>query len=161
MKKKVFSVFLVFVAFLIFSSSYYSTPADNRIGYKAPRIDLNRGDTKISLQDFRGKYILVQFWASTDAKSRMSNIAYDRYAKVNDGIEFISLNYDPIGPVYNEIVKIDDLDTKFQYRDPEASNSKIFKTYKLDRGFHSLLVDRDGVIVAVNPSIEQISKLID
>ena len=159
MKKQL--LLIVIAAFIfIFTSARYETPADSRIGYTAPGFSVEKDGNKVELQKLRGAYVLVSFWSSTDAESRIATIAYDRLARNHAEMEFVAVNYDPSAAVYDEIVKIDNLAAESQFRDAEGSASSIYKAYRLNDGFCAMLISPEGKIVAVNPSAEIIENYI-
>ena len=45
----------------LFTSAYYSAPADSRIGYKAPSLVLDNNNGLSPLRQHRGEYILLTF----------------------------------------------------------------------------------------------------
>ena len=88
MKKQL--LLIVIAAFIfIFTSARYETPADSRIGYTAPGFSVEKDGNKVELQKLRGAYVLVSFWSSTDAESRIATIAYDRLARNHAEMEFV------------------------------------------------------------------------
>lgn len=152
---------MVFAMVLIFSSSKFTKPADNRVGSPAPALSIANGDTAISLQKMKGKYVLLTFWSSADAESRISNLTYDKIAKTYKGsLEYVAVNYDHSPRVYGEIKKIDDLRQSSQFRDNKGSSSSIYTDYRLAQGFNSYLIDRNGTIIAINPTSQQLAKMI-
>jgi hypothetical protein len=107
----------------------------------------------------KGKYVLLTFWSSADAESRISNLTYDKIAKTYKGsLEYVAVNYDHSPRVYGEIKKIDDLRQSSQFRDNKGSSSSIYTDYRLAQGFNSYLIDRNGTIIAINPTSQQLAK---
>lgn len=158
--KKTLLAIVTFAAFFIFTSARYQAPADSKIGHNAPGFVVSDNDATIELQKLRGRYVLVTFWSSTDAESRIANLQYDRIANNSKKFEYVAINYDPSEAVYEEVVKIDGLSTRQQYRDDDGENSKIYKSYRLGEGFQSLLISPEGKILAVNPEKEDIDKYV-
>ena len=159
MKKQL--LLIVIAAFIfIFTSAQLETPADSRIGYTAPGFSVENDGSKVELQKLRGAFVLVAFWSSTDAESRIATIAYDRLAHNHAEMEFVAVNFDPSAAVYDEIVRIDNLAAESQFRDAEGSASSIYKAYRLEDGYCSMLISPEGKIVAVNPSAETIESYI-
>lgn len=145
--------------FFIFASAYTSNPNSNRIGFIAPNFEISNSDTAVSLQHMKGKYVLLTFWSSDDAQSRIANIQYDRATGGQDEVNYVAINYDRSVGVYSEIVKNDGLRTSSQFHDLGGKESKLFDTYQLDRGLKSYLLDPQGKIVAENPTLQQIKSL--
>lgn len=159
MKKQLLAIVII-ASIFIFTSASYETPADSRIGYNAPGFAVENDESAVELQSMRGKYVLVSFWSSTDAESRIANITYDRMARNHKELSFVAVNYDPSEAVYGEIVKIDNLRVGAQFHDSEGSASKIYKAYRLDEGYCAMLISPEGKIVAINPSEETIETYI-
>ena len=93
MKRAVFTIFLA-VAVLLLISAHEGPLLRNTETYSAPKLFFGEGDSAISLDDMRGKYVLLTFWSSGDAKSRLSNIMYSSLASRNTGLEHIGGNFD-------------------------------------------------------------------
>ncbi|MBR4829238.1 MAG: hypothetical protein IKZ92_05485 [Muribaculaceae bacterium] len=145
---------------ILFTSAYYSSPADSRIGYKAPALILGNDDNGLSpLQQHRGEMVLLTFWSSVDAESRISNIHYDRLSRHQKAYTHVSVNLDRSMSVYNNIVVIDDLNRSAQFcSSPDVQNA-IIRSWRLDEGYHSFLIDAQGVIIAVDPDEKILASL--
>lgn len=140
----------------LFTSAYYSAPADSRIGCKAPSLQLGNSNNDLSpLKQYRGEKILLTFWSSDDAESRLNNMRYDRMSR-GDGIDYthVSVNLDRSESVFNQIVAIDNLDRSAQFTTAEDMQDDIIKSWRLEDGYHSLLIDPNGVIIAIDPTPE-------
>ena len=153
MKKTLLAALAFASLFVVFASARYATPADSRLGGKAPGFALAEGDSATTrLQDYCGKYVLLTFWSSTDPQSRIANIKYDRATRADSTIAYVAINYDPSGAVYSEIVKRDSLAEASQHHDSAGTASRIYKAYGLTDGFTSVLIAPTGRIVAVDPA---------
>ena len=136
----------------LFSSAYYSAPADSRIGYRAPSLVLGNSNSLSPLQQHRGEYILLTFWDSSDAQSRLDNMHYDRLARQSgDAYVHVSVNLDRSVSVFNSIVAIDNLNRSAQFSTSVDVQDNIIKSWRLDEGYHSFLLDTNGNIVAIDP----------
>ena len=68
MNKTVLAIALVGILTL-FTSAYYSAPADSRIGYKAPALLLGNSNNDLSpLQQHRGGNVLLTFKGVTPSR---------------------------------------------------------------------------------------------
>ena len=142
----------------LFTSAYYSAPADSRIGCKAPSLQLGNSNNDLSpLKQYRGEKILLTFWSSDDAESRLNNMRYDRMSR-GDGIDYthVSVNLDRSESVFNQIVAIDNLDRSAQFTTAEDMQDDIIKGWRLEDGYHSFLIDPSGVIIAIDPTPESL-----
>jgi len=136
----------------LFSSAYYSAPADSRIGYKAPSLVLGNSNGLSPLQQHRGENVLLTFWDSSDAQSRLDNLHYDRLARQSGAAyTHVSVNLDRSEGVFNTIVALDDLNRSSQFCTSVDVQEGIIKSWRLDEGYHTFLLDADGMIVAVDP----------
>lgn len=145
----------------LLTSAYYSAPADSRIGYKAPSLILGDDNNGLSpLQQHRGENILLTFWTSADARSRLNDRLYDRLSR-QDGMNYIhvSVNLDRSANVFNSVVAIDDLDRSTHYTTSIEAQETVIKGWRLDEGFHSFLLDGEGKIIAVDPDEKTLSRL--
>ena len=145
----------------LFTSAYYSAPADSRIGYKAPSLILGNDNNGLSpLQQHRGENVLLSFWSSADAESRLQNMHYDRLSRGNDHFTHVSVNLDRSASVFNKIVVIDQLDQSSQVTTSQLDiQENIIKSWRLEDGFHTFLLDPNGVIIAIDPDAQTLSQL--
>lgn len=116
---------------------------------------------EIHLQSFSlaGKYTLLQFWAAYDATSRADNVLIsNRLAKMSfENVQMVSVSLDENISVFDETVKVDNLPLSTQLLNvPLGRKSEIFKNYRLAEGFKNLLIDPQGVILAVNISPDKL-----
>lgn len=145
----------------LLTSAYYSAPADSRIGYKAPSLVLGDDNNGLSpLQQHRGENILLTFWTSADARSRLNDRHYDRLSR-QDGMNYIhvSVNLDRSANVFNSVVALDDLDRLTHYTTSIEAQETVIKGWRLDEGYHSFLLDGEGKIIAVDPDEKTLSRL--
>lgn len=160
MNKTILTIAVVGLLILL-TSAYYSAPADSRIGYKAPALVLGDDHNGLSpLQQHRGENILLTFWTSADAQSRLENMRYDRLSR-QDGLHYIhvSVNLDRSANVFNSVVALDNLDRSTHYTASLEVQEPIIKGWRLDEGYHSFLLDREGKIIAVDPDERTLSRL--
>lgn len=142
------------------------------VGDVAPEIDVknvlsnqttvaNIENDSFALSNLKGKYVVLSFWASYDAESRMQNIQLSNMLKANPSynIEMVSISFDDYESIYKETVRKDQIVASNVFVDLEGTNSNTYKTYQLDQGFKSYLLDENGVIVAKNISIADLPLL--
>lgn len=146
---------------VLFTSAYYTAPADSRIGYKAPALVLGNNNNDLSpLQQHRGGNILLTFWSSADVESRLINKHYDSISRI-DGMSFtlVSVNMDRSEGVFNSVVAIDDLDRTAHFSTSLDAQEVIIKSWRLEEGYHSFLIDPQGKIIAIDPDDNLLASL--
>ena len=144
----------------LFTSAYYTAPADSRIGYRAPSLVLGNSNGLSPLLQHRGENVLLTFWDSSDAQSRLDNMHYDRLARQSGGsYVHVSVNLDRSVSVFNSIVALDNLNRSAQFSTSVDVQDNIIKSWRLDEGYHSFLLDTNGTIVAVDPDEQMLAQV--
>lgn len=144
-------VVLIMISFISFSFVGKDTPTEGlTIGDKAPEFKICGEKQLIDLKDLKGKYVLLSFWASYDADSRMRNATLSHVAHRNESIEMVSVSFDDYKSVFNETIKKDGISTSKCFVELDGKKSDIYKTYRLHKGFKNYLLDKNGVIIAKN-----------
>lgn len=158
MKKAI--LFIASFAVLIISLSAFTDKASAPvIGYKAPELILQQDNQTITLSDLKGKYILLNFWTSSDAESRMKCNLYDDITSGKDNLSLISVNLDSSNALYREIVKRDGLNAESQFHIEGTQAAKIHEVYRLNKNLKAFLIDPEGRILAVNPDATRIASI--
>ena len=107
--------------------------------FKIQTMSAEQSQTELS--DLKGKYVLLSFWASYDAQSRMQNAS-------------LSNAYQSI---FEETIRKDQIVTPTCFVETKGEYSGLFKKYRLGRGFTNYLLDDNGVIIAKNISAAELS----
>lgn len=143
---------LVVGAIVLFGTKVIGVESQPDEGRQAPELSLTRNDSTLSLQDLRGRYVLVDFWSSADAASRVKSNEYNRLPISSAArIKRLSVNFDRSEELFNEIVQRDHLNPEEQYFAGESDYNKIIRDYGITQGYNSFLIDPQGKIIAVNP----------
>ncbi len=121
---------------------------------------MSAGQPLAELSDMKGKYVLISFWASYDAHSRMQNASLSnvlRSASRNENVEMVSVSFDEYQSIFKETVRKDQIVTPTCFVETKGESSGLFKKYRLGRGFTNYLLDENGVIIAKNISAAELS----
>ncbi|WP_031528410.1 TlpA disulfide reductase family protein [Dyadobacter crusticola] len=129
------------------------------IGQEAPDFTLNSPEGKpVSLSSLRGKYVLIDFWASWCGPCRMENPNVVRmYDKFKDkGFDIYGVSLDDNEKAWKTAISKDNL--KWQHgSELKKWNSGVAQTYGVNAIPATFLVDKDGKIIAKNlrgPALE-------
>ena len=136
------------------------------LGDMAPNFEIpainDQSISKTKLSDLKGKYVLLSFWATYDAPSRLQNVNLNNSIQIDDSkIEMISISYDDYQSIFQETIKKDRIEASICYLDPNGQKSKIFKQYQLKSGFTNYLLNENGVIIAKDVSSKDIIELLN
>ena len=118
---------------------------------------MSAGQPLAELSDMKGKYVLLSFWASYDAHSRMQNASLSnvlRSASRNENVEMVSVSFDEYQSIFKETVRKDQIVTPTCFVETKGESSGLFKKYRLGRGFTNYLLDENGVIIAKNSLLQ-------
>ena len=126
--------------------------------FKIQTMSAEQSQTELS--DLRGKYVLLSFWASYDAQSRMQNASLSNAlhsTSPNNNVEMVSVSFDEYQSIFEETIRKDQIVTPTCFVETKGESSGIFKKYRLGRGFTNYLLDDNGVIIAKNISAADLS----
>jgi len=129
------------------------------IGDRAPnfKMSLSPDGQQFELKMLKGKYVLLSFWSTYDAQSRMHNAIMSNTVNVLDSnLQLVSVSFDEYKSIFEETIKKDSIDSSSCFVETNGETSPLFKTYRLDKGFNNYLLDDNGVIVAKNLSSSEL-----
>jgi len=132
------------------------------IGQPAPEIALESPEGKeIALSSFKGKVVLIDFWASWcgPCRKEMPNVV-KAYAKFkNKGFEIFGVSLDQDKARWVEAIQKDGI-TWPQVSDLKQWQSSVVRQYNIQGIPYTVLLDREGNILAKNLRGEELEKKI-
>ncbi|MGM0375233.1 MAG: redoxin domain-containing protein [Bacteroidota bacterium] len=120
-----------------------------QVGEEAPNFTLTDTDgNEHSLNDFQGKYVFLDFWASwcSPCREESPNMvkAYKQYG--GEDFEIVGVSLDKTRDPWLKAIEEDNI-TWTQLHDPEG---EVANTYGVQSIPFTLLLDKDGVIIEKN-----------
>lgn len=162
--KKTLKFIVIFAVLLISVSAYSGKIIDASNGHYAPSLTLQNEQENISLKDLKGKYVLLSFWSSTDALSRVAcneYTAFERESNAEEQFCLLSVNFDQNSGLFREIVRRDNLNTESQFNVQGDEARKIKEKFHLEDGYNSFLIDPTGRIISTDPSTSTLKKILN
>lgn len=128
----------------------------------APKFQIVDNDNRtLTNETFKGKYLLIDFWASWCVPCREQNPflvkAYNKFA--SKGLEIISISVDKNKQAWQDAVKHDKL-AWIQVCDLKGAASKINRDFGFLTIPTNFLIDKEGVIIDRNLSDERIENVL-
>ena len=133
------------------------------IGDSIPSVTLKSSSNEdVHITSFKGKYVLVDFWASWCAPCRLGNKKLVKLHNevTSDKIEIIGISIDTDTNKWLKAIEKDKI--KFtQLIDSKGFDAETAVQFGVDELPSKYLFNQEGILIAKNPSDEEIIKLIE
>jgi peroxiredoxin len=158
--KKFVCLLITLCVVLVFTSSRTTISNDSRVGTKASNFSIGNEENVVELEQYRGKFVVLNMWTSADAVTRLENIELNKIARNNPQIVHMGVNFDRSKALFREVVSLDSLAVSSQFFCEIQDRPSFEKRWgSIDKPC-TFLINGKGVIVAVNPTIEEIETAI-
>lgn len=114
-----------------------------KIGEKAPDFTLSEAGKTVSLDQLRGKPVLLNFWATwcPPCIEEMPSLV-QLQKKMGDKVVILAVSEDADDNAYQQFVRDHNIDL-LTVRDPKNSANTLYGTFKFPETY---VIDKDGVI---------------
>lgn len=149
------NILLLASTLLICTVSFSQSTTDKK---RVPDITLkDTSGRQVKLSDFKGKIVLIDFWASWCGPCRRANKHLKTlYSKYKDkGLEILSISVDDNMVDWKDAIKEDKTTWVHVFDDKNYANA-----WKIQYIPTTFIVDKQGNFAAINPDIDQLDKLI-
>lgn len=164
--KIILATVFVGLGFLSFMNDTHEPTIGLKIGDKAPAIVASsiKGHP-FNLNALEGKMVILNFWASYDAQSRMNNFElnqiFSSYQDVSfhngNNLEIVSISLDRFHYPMELAIQQDETEEFTHVCDFRGAEGEIAKTYKVNAPIN-ILIDGHGRILAKDTSLQKIKK---
>lgn len=151
-------MYKLIISFLIAVMGATVVYAQPKIGEMA--FDIRLPDVKgnmLKVSDYRGKVVLIDFWASWCGPCRKANPELGKlYSKYNDkGFEIYGVSIDDEKRAWKKAIQADGIKWK-QVNAPGGWEAPVALEWKLEQIPASFLIDQQGRVIALDPTKEEI-----
>jgi len=122
----------------------YSGSRPPRIGSPAPDFIVQDADRKVELRDYRGKIVVLNFWATwcPPCVEEMPSLVQLQQRFKDKGVTVLGVSVDADGDAYHRFItdhKIDFLTV----RDADQKSNNLYGTFKFPETY---IIDRNGIV---------------
>jgi cytochrome c biogenesis protein CcmG, thiol:disulfide interchange protein DsbE len=136
-------VLTAFLTFLLLAGCY-SGSRPPRIGTIAPDFTVKDSDRSITLTQFRGKIVVLNFWATwcPPCVDEMPSLAQLQQKMKDKGVVVLGVSVDEDGNAYHQFLKDHGIDF-LTVRDPSQKSNDLYGTFKFPETY---IIDRNGIL---------------
>jgi cytochrome c biogenesis protein CcmG, thiol:disulfide interchange protein DsbE len=129
---------------LLLLTSCYSGSRPARIGTSAPDFTVQDADRKVSLHDYRGQIVVLNFWATwcQPCIEEMPSLLQLNQRFKNKGVVVLAVSTDDDDAAYHQFLKDHHVDL-LTVRDDAKKSNTLYGTFKFPETY---IIDRQGIV---------------
>ena len=133
---------LIVLSFIL--SGCYGGSRPPRIGTPAPDFLVQDADRKVEIRDFRGKLVLLNFWATwcPPCVEEMPSLVQLQQRMKDKGLTVVAVSVDVDNDAYHNFLKDHKIDL-LTVRDPDQKANNLYGTFKFPETY---IIDRNGIV---------------
>ena len=114
------------------------------IGNAAPQFAVEDSDRRISLGDFKGKIVVLNFWATwcPPCVDEMPSLVRMQQLMRDKGVTVLAVSVDADSGSYHKFLKDHNVNL-LTVRDPDQKSNNLYGTFKFPETY---IIDRNGVV---------------
>ena len=122
----------------------YSGTRPPRIGTEAPNFTVQDSDRKLTLADYRGKVVVLNFWATwcPPCVEEMPSLVELQQRLKDKGVTVLAVSLDADEGAYHKFLKDHGVNL-ITVRDPDLKSSDLYGTFKYPETY---IIDRSGIL---------------
>ena len=142
MRRALVSLALTLISLTL--SGCYSGSRPPRIGTSAPDFVVQDADRKVEIRDFRGKIVLLNFWATWCAPcvEEMPSLVQLQQRMKDKGVTVVAISVDVDNDAYHKFLVDHKIDL-LTVRDPDQKANNLYGTFKFPETY---VIDRNGIV---------------
>ena len=125
-------------------SGCYGGSRPPRIGSPAPDFAVQDADRKVEIRVFRGKIVLLNFWATWCAPcvEEMPSLVQLQQRMKDKGVTVVAVSVDVDNDAYHKFLVDHKIDL-LTVRDPDQKANNLYGTFKFPETY---IIDRNGIV---------------
>jgi cytochrome c biogenesis protein CcmG/thiol:disulfide interchange protein DsbE len=137
-------ILTLFLALTLTLAGCYGGSRPPHVGTSAPDFTVQDGDRKVSLDEFRGKILVLNFWATwcPPCVDEMPSLAQMQQKMKGKGVRVLAISVDVDQSAYQTFLRSYKVDL-LTVRDPAQKSNNLYGTFKFPETY---IIDRQGVL---------------
>ena len=134
----------VFFVFVLLLSGCYSSSRPSRVGKAAPDFTVRDSDRTVTLSQFKGQVVVLNFWATwcPPCIEEMPSLVRMQTRMQSRGVTVLAVSVDVDENDYRRFLKDHGVNL-LTVRDPDQKSNGLYGTFKFPETY---IIDRNGVM---------------